>query len=80
MEDALTRKLLAEEEDRRLHPEDYRLPLRCPVCGRSAWHQFPKAEVLAYRKRHGGNPLEAFCQKCEEKEEKDAQENDPQQL
>ena len=75
--DEFTKKLLSDMEDVKLHPDDWRLIIRCTVCGDK--HYFPcnKTEVMLYRRTHGSNIMPSICDKCagvqqEEEEDEDA--------
>lgn len=55
--DEFTAKIMADEEDRKAHPENWTLPFVCKICGKRRDVSFPKEEVALQRQRHGDDPV-----------------------
>ena len=68
--DWLTKRLLAEEEDRKLHPDDWRFIHECPSCHRQVSRGIHKSEIEKSRAYYNLKPGElvviriGVCDKC----------------
>ena len=67
--DELTERILAAEEDRKAHPEDWKVIIECRGCGATREVPVNKEEVQKYRDEHGTNVMTtSACLKCEPEE------------
>lgn len=69
IKDWLTERLLAEEEDRKLHPDDWRYIHECLQCHRRTEHGQHKSEIIKarqYYKLQDGElvVIRSYCEKC----------------
>jgi len=62
--DELTAKILADMEDQKAHPEDWRIIMECRDCGKTWEYPINKDEVVKYRKKYGTDILLTHCEYC----------------